>query len=134
MCIRDRRKYLILAAIFGMVAVILGAFGAHGLTGKIPDASLESYRTGVSYQMYHTFAILIAAILYQLWQNKLLLTAAFLFTFGIFLFSGSIYMLSTGALWMGSKPSFLGPVTPLGGLCFIAGWACLLAGILKSKQ
>jgi len=98
----------------------MGAFGAHGLRGKIEENLFHAFETAVSYQMSHTLALLGICILMQMWGVKPFLQyAAYGFIFGILLFSGSLYGLAlTGAKW-------LGPITPIGGLAFVAGWLLL---------
>ncbi len=120
------KLFLMLASASGMIAVILGAFGAHGLRGKITPELLATYQTGNQYQFYHTLALLIIAILLRLAPtNQWLINSGWLMTIGMLLFSGSLYVLALG----GSH--WLGPVTPLGGLCLIVAWACLLIGVMK---
>ncbi|HEY4320001.1 MAG TPA: DUF423 domain-containing protein [Gemmatimonadales bacterium] len=105
-------------ALFGALAVILGAFGAHALQARLDAHDLQTYETAVRYQMYHAFALFAAAwlISQRLPQAG---RAAWLFLAGIVIFSGSLYLLvATGQRWLGA-------VTPLGGLCFIAGWIYL---------
>ena len=114
------------AGISGGLGVALGAFGAHGLRGRVEERLLETFQTAVQYQMIHTLALLIVAIMMlQSGQNLTLDIAAGAFVVGILLFSGSLYgLVLTDMRW-------LGPVTPLGGLCFIAGWAALVAAGLQ---
>lgn len=115
------RSFLILSSLAGGLAVVLGAFAAHGLKTRLEPALLTAFRTGVEYQFYHALALLGVAILLQQWQGGVLLTTAgIFFTLGILLFSGSLYGLAL-LQW-----KWLGPVTPLGGLCFVVAWACLL--------
>ncbi|MCA0332552.1 MAG: DUF423 domain-containing protein [Bacteroidetes bacterium] len=128
------RFSIITASILGITAVILGAFGAHGLKPVISAESLEAYRTGVSYQFYHTLAILACGILYHISQNKAFLLASKFFLVGIILFSGSIYFLSTRQYTGIEGLGFLGPITPLGGLTFIAGWVIILISSLKLNK
>lgn len=116
------------AAIFGALAVMLGAFGAHGLKTYVDGQQLENWKTGVSYQFYHTFALLALALLGP--RDSAGNIAFITFTLGIVLFSGSLYLLSTRAV-TGLSVSFLGPVTPLGGLMFIAGWISLFISAYK---
>lgn len=111
---------MILASIYGMVSVILGAFGAHALKEKLTADQLGSWETGVRYQMYHALALLLVALLADKGWN--LKPSAICFGIGVVLFSGSIYLLSLG---IGPR-GFLGPMTPIGGLLLIAGWAWLL--------
>lgn len=114
------------AGISGGLGVALGAFGAHGLRGRVEERLLETFQTAVQYQMIHTLALLIVAIMMlQSGRNLTLDIAAGAFVVGILLFSGSLYgLVLTDMRW-------LGPVTPLGGLCFIAGWAALVAAGLQ---
>lgn len=111
--------FLLTASISGALAVCLGAFAAHGLKARLSTELLSAFRTGVDYQFYHTFALLAVALLIKHIGPSALLTAAgWLFLLGILLFSGSLYAMALGG------PKWLGPITPLGGLCFIAGWVC----------
>ncbi len=117
---------VIAAGISGGLGVALGAFGAHGLRGKVEERLLETFQTAVQYQMIHALALLIVAfMMLQSGRNLTLDIAAGAFVVGILLFSGSLYgLVLTDMRW-------LGPVTPLGGLCFIAGWAALVAAGLQ---
>lgn len=124
------RKLVATACIFGVLAVISGAFGAHGLKAVLNEQQLEQWKTAVSYQFYHTFALLFLSLVNV--KSKLLNTAYWGFTIGILLFSGSIYLLSTRNI-TGFDWPFLGPVTPVGGLFFIIGWLCLFIAAIKSK-
>jgi uncharacterized membrane protein YgdD (TMEM256/DUF423 family) len=128
-------KFLRLTAIFGFTAVAIGAFGAHGLKGAFEARQLDAryllsiYEKGVQYQFYHTLALgLVALLLRQSAENKWLSRAAWLFMAGILMFSGSLYLLACRDL-LPFPVGWLGPVTPLGGLCFLAGWAALLIGM-----
>lgn len=128
------RKYLQIAALLGALAVILGAFGAHALHRMVPESSVEIFEKGVTYQFYHVFAIAFAAIVGKEFPNKRILYAANFFISGIVCFSGSLYALT----WLTATNNeglmrIAGPVTPLGGLFFIAGWICLLAGLSQKK-
>jgi len=117
---------VIAAGISGGLGVALGAFGAHGLRGKVEERLLETFQTAVQYQMIHALALLIVAtMMLQSGRNLTLDIAAGAFVVGILLFSGSLYgLVLTDMRW-------LGPFTPLGGLCFIAGWAALVAAGLQ---
>ena len=108
------------AAACGGLAVVLGAFGAHGLKRKIEDRLLDTFHTAVEYQLFHALALLLTAILLQQWGKSVPLEiTAWAFMAGILLFSGSLYgLVLTDMKW-------LGPVTPIGGLCFIVGWISL---------
>ncbi|MBG9771822.1 DUF423 domain-containing protein [Brevibacillus laterosporus] len=114
------QTFMILGGIGGFLSVALGAFAAHGLKGKRSDSMLANFQTGAQYQMYHALALVMTAILIKVLGTSALLTAAgWLFVVGIVLFSGSLYALSLSGIRK------LGAITPLGGLAFLAGWACL---------
>jgi uncharacterized membrane protein YgdD (TMEM256/DUF423 family) len=118
--------FLLLSAASCGLAVVLGAFAAHGLKGRLEPALHAAFNTGVEYQFYHGLALLGVAVLHQHWQgSSLLASAGILFLLGVLLFSGSLYGLSL-LQW-----KWLGPVTPLGGICFIAGWSCLFLAALQ---
>ncbi len=121
-----KKNFIIAAAILGALAVLLGAFGAHALKAVLTTEQLQTYETGVRYHFYHVIALLAAAILYKEYPTKLLVWAGNFFIAGVVLFSGSLYILSTTT---GFK--ILGPVTPLGGACFITGWLLLGVGCAK---
>ena len=109
-----------IAALFGCLAVIIGAFGAHGLEViLVKNSRLETFDTAVQYHFYHTLALLLTSFLIANNTNRYLIKAAYFFTVGIVLFSGSLYVLAL------TNFTLLGAVTPFGGLCFIAGWLCL---------
>ena len=120
-----------IAAFFALTAVILGAFAAHGLESKLPAARIAIFETGVRYQFYHAIGIFIAALLMERHPQKILRIAGWLFVGGIVCFSGSLYLLSCRHILDIAHWSWLGPITPLGGLLFIAGWVCILAGKYK---
>lgn len=126
------RNLFILTSISGLLAVVIGAFGAHALVDKIPPASLVSYKTGVSYQFYHTLAALLSLILFKQHASKYLLRAAVCFLVGVFLFSGSIYLLATRTMTDISFTNILGPLTPIGGLFFILGWLMIMLAALTN--
>ncbi|MBL0341768.1 MAG: DUF423 domain-containing protein [Bacteroidetes bacterium] len=119
-----------LAAILGATAVILGAFGAHTLKQYLTPEQLQTFETGVRYQFYHTFAILFCGLLFNHNPLKKYNMAAGSFLAGIVCFSGSLYLLSTRTLLGFDSWSWLGPITPIGGLMFIVGWVML---VLKKK-
>lgn len=125
------KRIILSAAIFGLIAVILGAFGAHGLKGKINSESLENWKTAVDYQFYHTLALLFLATFSRA-KNSLINISYFSFTIGIFLFSGSLYLLSTREITSIST-TILGPITPIGGLFFIIGWISLFLATIRHK-
>ncbi len=126
---------LIYATIFGGLAVVLGAFGAHGLEGITTDEQiLHGFQTAVQYQMYHAFALFAGGILYPSFQNRWLLWASRCFVTGILLFSGSLYLLTFLKVQGSSAIRFVGPVTPLGGMFLIFGWLCLLISIFRENK
>lgn len=117
----------IMGAAAAALAVILGAFGAHALRGKLPEHLINAFTTGVQYQMYHALALLLVGVLVQLYPaSHLLKWSGVLFAVGILLFSGSLYALAL------TQIKLFGPITPLGGVAFILGWLVLLMGLLKS--
>ena len=113
------RLFLRLGAVAGFVGVALGAFGAHALRARLSAEHLSVFETGVRYQLVHALALVLVGFLIGRRPERLIIVAGWLFTAGIVLFSGSLYILSiTGT-------TAVGIVTPVGGLCFLAGWACL---------
>ena len=128
------KTVLLLGSILAGTAVILGALGAHGLKPLITPEQLTSYETGVRYQVYHAFALLLIAALDDKINFNFRRYAAWAFVLGIGLFSGSIYLLSLHDLIGLTNYKWLGPITPLGGLCFIAGWIFVGIGALKSDN
>lgn len=113
------RTFLLLGALGGFLAVALGAFGAHALRARLAPDMLTVFETGVRYQMYHSLALLLVAAMIPHLGGWLVRTAGWLFTAGIVIFSGSLYLLATTGV------TILGAITPIGGLAFLAGWACL---------
>jgi uncharacterized membrane protein YgdD (TMEM256/DUF423 family) len=120
-----------LGATFAAIAVILGAFGAHALKAKFEPEQLQVFETGVRYQMYHAFALIIAGLVYDKFNQPMLNYSAFFFIAGIIFFSGSLYLLASKNLLGIENWKFLGPITPLGGLCFIVGWVLLAVSAFK---
>ena len=127
-----QKTFGIIAALYGALAVILGAFGAHALKEKLDTYQLEIFNKGVQYQFYHVIALFAVVFLAEKIQPKTLTFAGWFFSVGILFFSGSLYLLATRSL-MGTDAltPILGPVTPLGGLCFIIGWTLLLVSFTK---
>lgn len=116
------KTFITLASLGAMLAVTFGAFGAHALRDRLDAYSMGIFETAVQYHFYHSLALLaVGVIALTQPQTALLKTSGWLFVLGIVVFSGSLYVLSfTGAKWLGA-------ITPLGGLAFIAGWGCLSA-------
>lgn len=111
-------------AICGMTAVLLGAMGAHALQKFLDASSLARWDTANRYHMYHALALCAAAVIHHLVPGRRTILSARFFIAGIVLFSGSVYLFALKPL-LNFDLSFLGPVTPIGGLCFMAGWLCL---------
>ena len=113
------RTFLLAGAVAGLIAVGFGAFGAHGLRGRLTPEMLSVFETGVRYHMYHALALLLTAALMPRIQGKAIVAAGWLFVAGIVLFSGSLYLLAVTGI------TVLGAITPIGGVAFLAGWALL---------
>lgn len=126
------KGFLKTAAIIGSLSVALGAFAAHGLKKIYSPDNLQVFETAVRYQFYHVFALLAAGILYASFPGKLITWAGRLFIAGIVLFSGSLYALCY--VKHAEMPlTWIGAITPLGGVCFIAGWLMLFLAVLKQR-
>ncbi|MDY0076614.1 MAG: DUF423 domain-containing protein [Bacteroidales bacterium] len=125
------KTYIWTGSLFAGLAVLFGALGAHWLRENISQPDLLSFETGVRYQIFHALAILFLAALPARFKGKLCSAAYYLFTFGTLFFSGSIYLLSTSDL-TGINFSWLGPVTPIGGLLMISGWLMLFILSVRS--
>lgn len=115
---------LLFAAFYGMFAVIFGAFGAHALKKIVSEDLQKSFETGVKYQMYHAITLLIVSKLFN-FSNSIETAISYCFIIGTFLFSFSIYGLVISSA-KNKKLRFLGPITPIGGLFLVFGWALLL--------
>ena len=116
------RKLYVTTFMFGALAVVLGAFGAHLLAEQLPMKQLSSYKTGVLYHFIHVIAALGVLNIVKQKSSKALRITVILFLSGIVLFSGSIYLLATRDVIGLSNYKWLGPITPIGGVLFIAGW------------
>ena len=118
--------WFVMGAITAGVAVILGAFGAHGLKNRVDPALLVVFETAVRYQMYHALALLAVGLARMHWPSALVSVAGWFFLVGILIFSGSLYLMTaTGARWLGA-------ITPIGGVAFIIGWIALAAGAWRA--
>ena len=113
------RLFLTLGALSGAIGVAAGAFGAHALRARLEPRMLEVFETGARYQMYHALALVAAAWVAQRWPGMAGTVAGWLFVAGTVLFSGSLYAMALSGV------RALGAITPLGGVCFIAGWVLL---------
>jgi len=120
------RFFFAVGAVLAFIGVAAGAFGAHGLEGRVPVERLATFETGVRYQMYHAFALMLIALAATRWTGSALQVAGWLFIGGTVIFCGTLYALTLGG------PRWLGAVTPIGGLAFLAGWAVTAVAILRS--
>ncbi len=119
------KTILLTAAFLLALAVILGAFGAHGLKEKLGNEMMQIYKTGVEYHFYHALGLLLVGVLSAQMPSSLMNWSAICLTVGVVIFSGSLYTLAiTGVRWLGA-------ITPLGGLSFIAGWVLLFIAVWK---
>lgn len=127
------RPAIITGILFAASAVIIGAFAAHGLKPKMDEAAFQTFETGVKYQMYHSFALIILGLSKAFFPNKNIHSSSLFFILGILFFSGSLYVLSLlkmqGIVGLGG----LGIITPIGGLCFITAWLLFLIAVVKTK-
>lgn len=135
-------KSSILAPLFALIAIVLGAFGAHALKANLEPSQFSTYEMGVRYQFYHAVALFVVWFLAQNNQSmndqgrrsyKLLSLAAWCFTFGILIFCGSLYLLACRDLLGIAHWTWLGPLTPLGGLLFMGGWIFVLSSQVKNN-
>jgi uncharacterized membrane protein YgdD (TMEM256/DUF423 family) len=123
------RIFLGIAAIFGGLSVVGGAFASHALKEKLSERAIEIFETGARYQMYHALALLLVALLLSRAEaaQSILVAAGVAFIIGVVIFSGSLYTLSlTNITWLGA-------ITPLGGVAFIIGWSCLAVAAWSFK-
>ena len=119
------KTFLLAGAIAAFLGVAFGAFGAHGLRTRISPDMLAVFETGVRYQMYHALALLVTGLILARMDGWLIHLAGWAFVVGIVLFSGSLYALAlTGT-------SMFGAITPIGGVAFLLGWACLIVAGLQ---
>lgn len=126
------KGFLVTACIFGALAVILGAFGAHGLRKIVPPESISTFETGVRYHFYHTFALIITGLLYERLNVRWTTIAGYSFMAGIILFSGSLYVLTLLKATETVGLNKLGIITPFGGLFLVAGWIALAIALSLS--
>ena len=110
---------MLLGAVAAFLGVTLGAFGAHGLRGRLTPEMLAVFETGVRYHMYHALALILVGLVMGQMSGWLIQTAVWSFLAGILLFSGSLYALAVSGV------TILGAITPIGGVAFLIGWACL---------
>ncbi|SFK60490.1 Uncharacterized membrane protein YgdD, TMEM256/DUF423 family [Halobacillus dabanensis] len=117
--------FLVLAVLNGFLSVALGAFGAHGLEGKVSEKGLEQWGKAVDYQMFHTMALFITALLMSKVQTGAITGAGWFFFVGILLFSGSLYIYAPTGI------KTFAMITPIGGLSFLIGWVLLGYAVIK---
>lgn len=127
------RGFLKTAAILGALSVVLGAFAAHALKQSVSDYAVGIFETGARYQFYHVFALLATGVLYNSFKSKLIIWSGILFIAGMVLFSGSLYALALIKAAVSPGYDWVGAITPVGGLFFIAGWLLLFLGIFKKQ-
>jgi uncharacterized membrane protein YgdD (TMEM256/DUF423 family) len=129
---RFYQRILTVTALIGGLGVIIGAFGAHFLKTRLAVQDLETIKTGIFYLFIHVLATLVVYQLGRTSEPDLWLKGASIgFLIGIVLFSGSLFLISTSSL-TGLSPSIVGPITPIGGLCLIMGWVCLMLHSFRS--
>ena len=126
------KKILLTAAFIGLLAIILGAFGAHALKKTLSVEQLQSFEVGVRYQMYHALILLFIGT-FAFLDEKQRMVIFWLTISGVLLFSGSIYLLATNGI-TNMKTKFLGPITPIGGFLLISAWSYLFYAILSKKS
>jgi uncharacterized membrane protein YgdD (TMEM256/DUF423 family) len=126
-----QKIFLIIGTVLAGLAVVLGAFGAHGLQKIVSPDRVAIYQTGVQYQMYHALALILTGLLSERIFSSFLSYAGVMFVTGVILFSGSLYLIVSLYAMNKTVPKAVGILTPVGGLFFILGWVCLLVSILK---
>ncbi|SRR5690606_2292643 len=127
------KQIILTASFFGLIAVILGAFGAHGLEGKISDSQMGTWETANQYHFYHTLALLFLSTFSRA-KNASIRISFVAFTLGILLFSGSLYLLSVRSLIGLEGWKILGPITPIGGVSFMIGWLGLFIAAVRNRS
>ena len=126
------RKIILGAAILGLLSIVLGAFGAHGLKKFLTTDQLSTFEVGVRYQMYHALFLLFVGTFAFLGEKERSIIF-YLTIVGVLFFSGSIYLLATNTI-TNLKTKFLGPITPIGGLFLVSAWGYLFYAVLSKKQ
>jgi len=120
----DKKIWIVISAISGFTAVVIGSFAAHGLREKLSSEMLEVYKTGVFYQFIHTIILLILS-LSEFIKSRF---PSIFFLAGIILFSFSLYVYSTSGI------RFFAMITPIGGVCFLIGWILIIIEVIRSKE
>jgi len=129
---RMNKQIVITASVFGVLAVISGAFAAHGLKAYLTAQQLDVWHTAVQYQFYHVFALLFLST-FAPSKVSLIKASYYFFTFGIIFFSGSLYFFAGAKAFNWNYPPIIGLITPVGGLCFILGWIMLGLSAYRNK-
>jgi uncharacterized membrane protein YgdD (TMEM256/DUF423 family) len=127
------RSFLKIAALLGVLTVALGAFAAHTIKAKVTPDILNIFETGVRYQMYHTIALFITAILFKEFPRKNMIWAGNLFIAGIIIFSGSLYLLTFIKAINANNLLWVGAITPFGGVAFIVAWMLIFRAVVKNN-
>lgn len=121
------RLFATVGGVLALTGVAAGAFGAHALRARLTEPALAVFETAVRYQMYHALGLIAVAVLIARLPSPLLTWSGWLFSGGTVIFSGSLYLLTlTGARWWGA-------VTPIGGVCFLAGWGCFVWAVAAAR-
>ena len=122
------RALILAGGIFGLLGVVAGAMGVHALRDTLDARALNTFETGVRFQMYHALALLAVGVLAGQWKTGLVKLSGILFTVGIVLFSGSLYILAITGIGV------FGAVAPLGGLSLMAAWTSLIVGAIRQRE
>jgi len=121
------KRNLTITSLLGIIAILLGAFGAHSLKDKLPLETIQSFETGIRYQFYHVIVLLFVNT-YSGFSSKMKNRISMVFFLAILLFSGSIYAITAGI-----EPKYIWFLTPMGGLLFIIGWIIMLFSFMKKS-
>lgn len=120
------KVFIAIGGIAAFTGVLLGAFGAHGLRGRVPELSMTVWNTAVQYHLIHALGLILVGVLMQLYSGSVVLkVTGWLFLTGIILFSGSLYLITVFEIRK------MGMITPFGGFAFLAGWLCLVVSMVK---
>ena len=128
-----KTSYIRIGAFFALLAVISGAFGAHAIKKMVDDYGIEIWNKAVLYQFIHAFALIVTGILCSQFPEKKLRLSALFFAIGIILFSGSLYILTFSKMPT-MNLSWVGPLTPFGGLSFIVGWSFMIMAVWQKPS
>lgn len=125
------KHLLSISFVLGAIAVAFGAFGAHALRDLVDEKAIQTWQTAVQYHFYHLFALALTGMLLKQDANSWYKGAGYLFIAGIIIFSGSLYTMTLLKATGATSVNWLGAITPIGGVCFIAGWLLLFTGVRK---